>query len=102
MESMMKIHAVTAPRGPVAKLSQEAISVDTYTASEIAAQEIPKPGLTEHELGQIYIAVQHNISVIRGMGVHTDKERQAMADAVREFYNLLREDIRQKIAQQRR
>ena len=98
--------AIKAGKGQKAKprfgkweLWQEAIAVDSYTASQFPAHEIPNPGLTKQELGQIYIAVQHNISVIRGMGVHTDKERQAMADAVREFYGLLTEAIRAKAAQ---
>jgi hypothetical protein len=87
------------PRFGKWKLWQEAIAVDGYTASQVPAQEIPNPGLTEQELGQIYMAVQHNISVIRGVGVHTDKERQAMAVAVREFHNLLKTAIRAKAAQ---
>jgi hypothetical protein len=82
------------PRFGKWELWQEAIAIDTYTASQLPAHEIPNQGLTEQELGQVYIAVQHNISVIRGMGVHTDKERQAMANAVREFYGLLTEAIR--------
>ena len=95
--------AMKAGKGQKAKpqfgkweLWQEAIAVETDTASQLPAHETPNSGLTEQELGQIYIAVQHNISVIRGMGVHTDRERQAMADAVRELYGLLTEAIRAK------
>ena len=98
--------AIKAGKGQRAKprfgkweLWQEAIAVDNYTASQLPAHEIPNPGWREPELGQIYIAVQYKISVIRGMGVYTDKERQAMADAVREFYGLLTEAIRAKAAQ---
>jgi hypothetical protein len=81
------------------ELWQEAIAVDTYMTSEIPSQEIPQPGLTERELGQIYMAVQHNISIIRGMGFYTDKTQQAMADAVREFHNMLKTAIRAKVVQ---
>jgi hypothetical protein len=47
--------------------------------------------LTEEQLGNVYVQVLHNISV-RAVG--TDAERQAMGNAVREFYDLLTEAIR--------
>jgi hypothetical protein len=87
------------PRFGEWKVWQEAIAVDNYTASQIPAQEIPKPGLTEQELRQIYLAVQHNISLIGGMGVYTDEARHAMADAVREFHNMLKTAIHTKAAE---
>jgi hypothetical protein len=52
----------------------------------------PESGiLTEEQLGNSYVQVLHNISA-RAVG--TDAERQAMADAVREFYGVLTEAIR--------
>lgn len=84
----------TKPRFGEWELWQEAIAVDTYKASEIPAQEISKTGLTEQELRQIYMNVQHSISINRGSC--TDKEREAMADVLREFHDLLTEAIRVK------
>src|SRR5215831_17939763 len=55
-------------------------------------------GLTEQELRKTYIKVLHNIFVRRTCGAYTDKEQQAMADAVREFYGLLIEALRVKDA----
>jgi hypothetical protein len=51
------------------------------------------PLFTEKELENIYMKVLHSISV-RAIG--TDMERQAMIDAVREFYDLLDEAIHTK------
>src|SRR5262249_2266927 len=84
------------PRFGEWQLWQEAIAVDTYAASEIPAQEVPKPGLREQELQRIYRAALHKISTSRGN--YTDKERQAMADAVKEFHNRLKEAIHAKTA----
>lgn len=83
----------TKPRFGDWELWQEAIAVDTYRASEIPPQEIPKPGLTEQELRQIYTTLQESIS---SMGSYTDKEGEAIADVVREFHDLLIEAIRVK------
>jgi hypothetical protein len=55
-------------------------------------QPAPQSGvLTEEQLANSYVQILHNISV-RAVG--TDAERQAMADAVREFYDLATDAIR--------
>jgi hypothetical protein len=59
-------------------------------------QPAPRSGvLTEEQLGNVYVQVLHNISV---RAVSTDAERQAMADAVREFYDLATDAIRPRRA----
>ena len=78
------------------QLLQEAIAVDTYAASTIP---VPRNGgLTAEELGKVYVQVLHKISVSHSTGVYADSERQAMADAVREFYDQATEVIRAKAA----
>jgi hypothetical protein len=52
------------PRFGEWQLWQEAIAVDTYAASEIPAHEVPKPGLREQELQQIYRTALHKISTV--------------------------------------
>jgi hypothetical protein len=52
-------------------------------------------GMTEEELGRTYAQVLHHISV-NGRGLYADSERQAMVDAVREFYGMLSEVLRAK------
>ena len=74
---------------------QEAIPVERYKASEIAVQETSQQSLTRQELEKIYAQVLHNISVVR-RATYSDRKRQAMADAVREFYDLLTEAIAAK------
>jgi hypothetical protein len=88
------------PRFSAWTLLQEAVAVDGYAPSTIPANEILRSGgLTEQELGKMYVQVLHNISVTRAAGIYTDSERQAMADAVGEFYDLLHQAIRAKSAQ---
>jgi hypothetical protein len=53
----------------------------------------PQGGLTEEQVGNVYVQVLHNMS-LRALG--TDAERQAMADAAREFYGLLTDAIRSR------
>jgi hypothetical protein len=60
-------------------LWRHAVGVEGYTASD-AIPSVAQ-GLTEQELGKIYIEVLRNISVLH-RAFRTDSERQAMADAV--------------------
>jgi hypothetical protein len=53
----------------------------------------PSGGLTEKELARIYVQVLRNICA---RGPKSDAKRQAMADTVREFYDLLTDAIRVK------
>jgi hypothetical protein len=46
----------------------------------------PSGGLTQKELARIYAQVLRNICT---RGPQSDAKRQAMADAVREFYDLI-------------
>ena len=78
------------------QLLQEAIAVDTLAASTIPAPQ--RGGLTAEELGKVYVQVLHKISLSHSTGVYAYSERQAMADAVREFYDLATEVIRVKAA----
>ena len=85
------------PRFDKWQLLLKAVAVDGYAVSTIPASGIPRiGGLTESELGKIYVEILHNISLTRAAGMYTDSERQAMADAVREFYELATEVIRAK------
>jgi hypothetical protein len=89
------------PRFTAWKLCREAIAVDGYAASTIPASEIPHIiGLAESELGKVYVQVLHRISLTRVSTAYTDADRQAMTEAVREFYDLLTEAIRAKGSQQ--
>jgi hypothetical protein len=83
------------PRFSPWELWQQAIAVEAYTSSKNAVQEISMPGLTLEDLQKIYSQMLHNISVVR-RGTYSDRKRQAMTDAVREFYDLLEEAIRAK------
>jgi hypothetical protein len=79
----------TKPRFGSWTLWQPSIAVDGYVASHIPAEAMPPSGgLTEKELARIYVQVLRNICT---RGPQSDAERQAMADAVREFYDLLTE-----------
>ena len=65
-------------------------AVGDYIAPSAPVHETPRsPGLTAQQLGTIYAQVLHNISVTRAAGMYTDHETQAMADAVRQFHELL-------------
>ena len=84
----------TKPRFGTWELWQGSIAVDGYTASHIPAEAMPPcGGLTEKELARIYVQVLRTIST---RGPQADAERQAMADAVREFYDLLTDAMRTK------
>ena len=84
----------TKPRFGAWELWQGSIAVDGYTASHIPAEAMPPSGgLTEKELARIYVQVLRNICT---RGPKSDAKRQAMADAVREFYDLMTEAIRPK------
>ena len=84
----------TKPRFGAWELWQGSIAVDGYTASHVPAEAMPSSGgLTEKELARVYVQVLRNICT---RGPQSDAERQAMADAVREFYDLLTEAIRAK------
>jgi hypothetical protein len=84
----------TKPRFGTWELWQGSIAVDGYTASHIPAEAMPpSDGLTEKKLARIYAQVLRNICT---RGPQSDAERQVMADAVREFYDLLTDAIRVK------
>ena len=87
------------PRFSAWELWQEAIPVERYKASQIAVQETSPQSLTTQELEKVYAQVLHNISVVR-RATYSDRKRQAMADAVREFYELLTEGVAAKRGKQ--
>ena len=84
------------PRFGTWKLSQEAVAVEAYTASSTPIQEFSTSAIGEKDLEKVYADVLQNISVLR-RGEYSDRRRQAMVDAVGEFYELLTVAIRAKV-----
>jgi len=70
------------------QVCQEAIAVDGYRASNIPVQEITTPELIAQVCEKVYTQVLHKITVVR-RSAYSDRKRQAMEEAVKEFYEML-------------